>query len=173
MTPRGCSCPHPSLSPAFPLAPRIPSSPTSGSPIAPLVSLFGPPHPTPQLQVSGLCSLNPWWSAFCPPPTPPPILHLPQPPGSQYPVCRYPFPILPPSDLHLCPPPTIPLAQHPPVPLTHSPQGMDNEAGGRGRGWEGETPRDISAGGRGGEAGSSPWAGIPSHEVGNLASWQG
>lgn len=80
MTPRGsyrphtCSCPHPSLSPGFPLVPRVPSSLTPG-----------------------------------------------------FPNCSSGFPFWP----------------HP-----HSPQGMDNEAGGRVRGGEGETPRDISAGGR-------------------------
>ena len=44
------------------------------------------------------------------------------------------------------------------------------EGGGDGK----ERPPEISVQGvERGEAGSSPWAGTPSHEVGNLASWQG
>lgn len=110
LPPCTCSCPPPLTQPCcFPLVPRIPSSLTPGSPIAPLVSLFGP------------CS--------------------------QHLVCRY-SPHSPHLKLHLNPPPTSPLAQRPPVPLTRFPQGMDDEAGGRGRGWEEETPRDFSAGGR-------------------------
>lgn len=156
VTPRGyyrppctCSCPPPLTQPCCsPLVPRVPSSLTPGSPVAPLVSLFGPPT-LPPPPIPSIWSLFPEPLMVCSLPAPHPPAHPPHPPApcSQHPVCRY-SPHSPPVKLHLNPPPTSPLAQRPPVPLTRFPQGMDNEAGGRGRGWEEETPRDISAGGR-------------------------
>lgn len=108
---------------------------------------FWPPHPTPP--TPSIWSLFPEPLMVCSLPAPHPPAHPPPPPGpcSQHLVCRY-SPHSPHLKLHLNPPPTSPLAQRPPVPLTRFPQGMDDEAGGRGRGWEEETPRDFSAGGR-------------------------
>jgi hypothetical protein len=121
---------------------------TLGSPIAPLFSLFGPPsHPT------GLCSLNPCWSDFCPPHT-----HPSPPPAPSILCTRYHVTSF--SLLQTCtftaPPSHHPFGSAPPqYLLTHSPEGMDNEAGERER-WEAKTPRDISAGGREGRLAQVP-----------------
>lgn len=180
VTPQGVLLPPDLLVPPTPLSPAwfslvfpgSPSTPTSDTWIPSCCSgfPFWPPHPTPQLQESGLF------------PAPSVVCFLLPSPSPCLPVSgvHTPSPVLPPSNLHLSPlPPSLWLST--PVPLTHSPQGMDNEAGGRGRGQEGQTPRNISAGGREwggwleslGRTPKSENSGLPSHEVGNLASWQG
>lgn len=144
MTPKGVLLSPHLLSSPPPAQPRLaPGSPTSDTWIPNCSSSFpfvAPPPPN-----RSNWSLFPEPLVVCCLPRPPP---LPPPPGPGSHILCVSFPHSPPQHLNHNPPPTVPSAQHPPVPLTHSPQGMDNEAGSRGRTWEGETPRDISAGGK-------------------------